>query len=118
MMGILDGRGRRIVGYDVSRYIDTELALAALDAALPSRRPKPGTCIQHSYRGCQYQMPVYSRRLKQQKVRQSMSRKGDCFDNAMCEAFFATLECELLARTQFHTHEQARQALFSFIEGW
>ena len=47
-----------------------------------------------------------------------MGTVADCFDNAMCESFFATLECELLARTRFDTHEQARRALFSFIEGW
>jgi transposase InsO family protein len=115
MMGILDGRGRRIVGYDVSRYIDTELALAALDAALPSRRPKPGTCIQHSYRGCQYQMPVYSRRLKQQKVRQSMSRKGNCLDNATMESFFGTLKSEFFYLNKFRNLDELQAGIKDYI---
>jgi transposase InsO family protein len=66
----------------------------------------------------QYTSIAFGRRCREARVRPSMGTVADCFDNAMCESFFATLECELLARTRFDTHEQARRALFSFIEGW
>jgi transposase InsO family protein len=113
---VLDVFSRRIVGWAMSNHMYTELMLRALDMALLQRRPDG--VIHHSDQGCQYTSIAFGRRCREAGVRPSMGSVGDCFDNAMCEAFFATLECELLARTRFDTHEQARQALFSWIEGW
>jgi len=113
---VLDVFSRRVVGWAMGNHLRTALMLQALDMALAQRHPNG--VIHHSDQGCQYTSLAFGRRCLEAGVRPSMGTVGDCFDNAMCEAFFATLECELLARTQFHTHEQARQALFSFIEGW
>jgi putative transposase len=113
---VLDVFSRRIVGWAMSSHLYTELMLRALDMALSQRRPDG--VIHHSDQGCQYTSIAFGRRCREARVRPSMGTVADCFDNAMCESFFATLECELLARTRFDTHEQARRALFSFIEGW
>jgi len=113
---VLDVFSRRIVGWAMSDHLYTELMLRALDMALAQRRP--AGVIHHSDQGCQYTSIAFGRRCREAGVRLSMGTVADCFDNAMCEAFFATLECELLARTHFQTREQARQALFSWIEGW
>lgn len=113
---VLDVFSRRIVGWAMSNHLYTELMLRALDMALLQRRPDG--VIHHSDQGCQYTSIAFGRRCREAGVRPSMGSVGDCFDNAMCESFFATLECELLARSSFETHEQARRALFAFIEGW
>jgi putative transposase len=113
---VLDVFSRRIVGWAMSNHLYTELMLRALDMALAQRRPEG--VIHHSDRGCQYTSIAFGRRCREAGVRPSMGSVGDCFDNAMCESFFATLECELLARSPFQTHEQARRELFAFIEGW
>jgi putative transposase len=113
---VLDVFSRRIVGWAMSDHLYTELMLRALDMALVQRRPDG--VIHHSDQGCQYTSIAFGRRCRDAGVRPSMGSVGDCFDNAMCESFFATLECELLARIRFDTREQAQQALFSWIEGW
>jgi len=113
---VLDVFSRRIVGWAMSNHLYTELMLRALDMALAQRRPDG--VIHHSDQGCQYTSIAFGRRCREAGVRPSMGTVGDCFDNAMCESFFATLECELLARSRFQTHEQARRELFAFIEGW
>jgi transposase InsO family protein len=113
---VLDVFSRRIVGWAMGKHLRTELMRQALDMAQAQRRAIG--VIHHSDQGCQYTSIAFGRRCRDAGVRPSMGSVGDCFDNAMCESFFATLECELLARTRFDTHEQARQALFSFIEGW
>jgi putative transposase len=113
---VLDVFSRRIVGWSMSCHLYTELMLRALDMALSQRRPDG--VIHHSDQGCQYTSIAFGRRCREAGVRLSMGTVADCFDNAMCESFFATLECELLARTRFDTREQASQALFSWIEGW
>ena len=97
-------------------HLRAELMLAALDMALLQRRPC--AVIHHSDQGCQYTSLAFGRRCRDMGVRPSMGTIGDCFDNAMCESFFATLECELLARHRFQTREQAQTAVFEFIEGW
>lgn len=97
-------------------HLRTELVLAALDMALAQRRP--ATVIHHSDRGCQYTAFACGARCRANGVRPSMGSVGDCYDNAMCESFFATLECELLVRSRFSNHAEARQAIFVFIEGW
>jgi putative transposase len=98
-------------------YLRTELVLKALDMALGQRRAVG--VIHHSDQGSQYTSSLaFGKRCEQAGVRPSMGSVGDCFDNAMCEIFFATLECELLNRRRFKTQVEARMALFDFIEGW
>jgi putative transposase len=113
---VLDAFSRRIVGWAMATHLRTELVLQALNMALWQRQPKE--VIHHSDQGTQYTSIAFGKRCKEAGIRPSMGSVGDCYDNAMCESFFATLECELLARTSFHTHHQAELALFDFIEGW
>ena len=113
---VLDVFSRRIVGWSMAGHLRTELVLDALDMAVEQRRP--GSVIHHSDQGCQYTSFAFGERCRRWGVVPSMGSVGDCFDNAMAESFFATLECELLDRTHFHDHHQARRAIFEFIEGW
>jgi putative transposase len=113
---VMDAWSRRIVGWSMAIHLRTELVLAALDMALRQRRPK--AVIHHSDQGSQYTSLAFGQRCRQAGVRPSMGSVGDCFDNALCESFFATLECELLDRQRFHTQDEARRAVFDFIEGW
>ena len=94
----------------------TELALEALQMAVQQRQPKG--VIHHSDQGSQYTSIQFGNRCRQAGVIPSMGSAGDCFDNALCESFFATLECELLDRQVLRTVEEARQSVFAFIEGW
>jgi putative transposase len=113
---VLDVFSRRIVGWAMETCLRTELVLKALDMALGQRRA--AGVIHHSDQGSQYTSLAFGKRCEQAGVRPSMGSVGDCFDNAMCESFFATLECELLNRQSFQTHVEARMAVFDFIEGW
>jgi len=113
---VLDAFSRRIVGWAMATHLRTELVLDALNMALGQRRPQ--AVIHHSDQGCQYTSIAFGVRCKQAGVRPSMGSVGDCYDNAMCESFFATLECELLDRTRFRNQVEARMAVFEFIEGW
>jgi putative transposase len=113
---VLDVFSRRIVGWAMESSLHTELVLQALNLALGQRRP--GGVIHHSDHGSQYTSFAFGKRCEQAGVRPSMGSVGDCFDNAMCESFFATLECELLDRRRFKTQIEARIAIFEFIEGW
>ena len=90
--------------------------LAALDMAVAQRRP--ADVIHHSDQGCQYTSIAFGLRCREASVRPSMGSVGDAYDNALCESFFATLECELLDRQRFPTPAEARVAVFDFIEGW
>ena len=113
---VLDVYSRRIVGWAMDSQLRTALMLQALDMALAQRRPT--AVIHHSDQGCQYTSVAFGQRCREAGVRPSMGSVGDAYDNAMCEAFFATLECELLNRSHFATHDDARRALFTWIEGW
>jgi putative transposase len=113
---VLDTFSRRIVGWAMAIHLRTELVLEALNMALGQRRP--GAVIHHSDQGSQYTSLAFGQRCSEAGVRPSMGSVGDCFDNAMCESFFATLECELLNRRHFKTQIEARMAIFEFIEGW
>ena len=84
--------------------------------ALAQRHPED--VIHHSDQGCQYTAIAFGQRCKQARVRPSMGSVGDCYDNAMCESFFATLECELLEQQRFTSQAEARMAVYDFIEGW
>ncbi|MQA91672.1 MAG: IS3 family transposase, partial [Gemmatimonas sp.] len=111
-----DAWSRRVVGWSMATHLRTDLVLDAFNMALGQRRPNG--VIHHSDQGTQYTSIAFGLRCKEAGVRPSMGSVGDCFDNALCESFFATLECELLDRRCFRTHVEARIAVFRFIEGW
>jgi putative transposase len=113
---VLDAWSRRVVGWAMTDHLSTELVVDALDMALWQRRPE--SVVHHSDQGCQYTSTAFGSRCREMGVRPSMGSVGDCYDNAMCESFFATLECELLDRQMLRTHAEARRAIFEFIEGW
>jgi putative transposase len=113
---VLDAFSRRIVGWGMATHLRTELVLAALEMAVGQR--KPIDVIHHSDQGSQYTALAFGGRCRQAGVRPSMGSVGDAYDNAMCESFFATLECELLARYRFVSQTEATMAVFSYIEGW
>ena len=113
---VLDVFSRRVVGWAMANHLRTELVLAALDMALGQRRPH--SVIHHSDQGCQYTSLAFGERCRQAGVVPSMGSVGDCYDNAMAESFFASLECELLDRVRFDDHRHAQREIFSYIEGW
>ena len=113
---VLDAFSRRVVGWAMKTHLRTQLVLDALEMALWQRRPQG--VIHHSDQGTQYTSFAFGQRCRRAGVRPSMGSVGDCYDNALCESFFASLECELLDRNRFPTPTQARSALFDFIEGF
>jgi putative transposase len=113
---VLDAFSRRIVGWATSSNMKTQLVLDALNMAIHRRRPID--VVHHSDQGTQYTSIAFGSRCREADIRPSMGSVGDCYDNAMCESFNATLECELLARRRFRTHKEAELAIFDFIEGW
>jgi putative transposase len=113
---VLDAWSRRVVGWAMATHLRTDLVLDALNMAFTQRRPTD--VIHHSDQGCQYTSIAFGQRCREMGVRPSMGSVGDAYDNAMCESFFATLECELLDRVRFKTQVDARLAVFEFIEGW
>jgi putative transposase len=115
LAAILDLYSRAVVGWAMSESLSRELALRALDMAHRSRHPLPGL-VHHSDRGCQYASADYRRELAAHGMVCSMSRKGDCWDNAVAESFFATLKTELVHEADFATRAEARSAIFDFIE--
>jgi len=113
---VLDAWSRKIVGWSMANHLRTELVLDALEMAISQRRPDG--VIHHSDQGSQYTSLAFGKRCREAGVRPSMGSVGDAYDNAMCESFFATLECELLERRRFTSKIEAKMACFSFIEGW
>ena len=113
---VLDAFSRRIIGWAMGHNLKAQLVLDALNMAIEQR--KPYDVIHHSDQGSQYTSVAFGLRCKEAGVRPSMGSVGDAYDNAMCESFFATLECELLDRRKFQTKAEARMAIFQFIEGW
>lgn len=114
---VLDLGSRRCVGWAMRDTMEVELALSALRMAGEARRPAPGL-IHHSDRGSQYASGEYRAELAAHGMVASMSGKGDCYDNAVAESFFSTLEFELLMQSEWHTREDARRAIFRYIETW
>ena len=112
---LVDLYSRQVVGWSMSARNDTDLLLEALNMALLQRRPQPDL-IHHSDQGRTYAGKVYQQRLAAAQLIPSMSRKGDCWDNAVAESFFATLEFELIEQQVFATRSVARTAIFDFIE--
>ena len=113
---VVDAWSRRVVGWSMANHLRTELVLTALEMALQQRQP--ADVIHHSDQGCQYTSYAFGKRCRQAGVRPSMGSVGDAYDNALCESFFATLECELLDRRRFRSQTEARMAVFDFVEGW
>lgn len=114
---VLDACTRRIVGWSMRRTLETEIVTSALDMALARRRPGPGL-VHHSDHGSQYTSFAFGHRCREAGVAPSMGAVGSAYDNAMAESFFASLECELLVRSHFQTREQARLAVFDYLETW
>jgi putative transposase len=113
---VLDAWSRKVVGWSMANHLRTELVLDALEMAIGQRRPDG--VIHHSDQGSQYTSLAFGKRCKEAGVRSSMGSVGDAYDNAMCESFFATLECELLEHRRFASQAEAKIACFCFIEGW
>lgn len=112
---VMDLFSRRIVGWAMDRCLNRDLTLRALRMALSGRCPG-GELVHHSDRGSQYASDDYQRLLRQRGILCSMSRKGDCWDNAVVESFFSTLKKELIYRCDFVTREGARREIFDYIE--
>jgi transposase InsO family protein len=114
---ILDLFSRRVIGWSMDSRIDRHLTLSALRMALANREVSSGL-VHHSDRGSQYAAGDYRKVLRAHGLECSMSRKGDCWDNAVVESFFATLKVELIYRSAFATRKEARQAIFDYIEAF
>jgi len=114
---LLDARSRRVVGWAMADHLRVELALSALEMALRARRPPPGL-VHHTDRGSQYTAAAYQARLAASGLICSMSRAGECLDNAVAESFFATLKAELVDTRTWPTRAAARLAIFEWIEVW
>jgi len=113
---VLDVWSRRVVGWSMRKHLRTELVVEALEMAIHQRRPEG--VVHHSDQGCQYTSIAFGRRCRQAGIQLSMGSVGDCYDNAMAESFFASLECELIDRESWKTRTEARLSVFDYIEGW
>ncbi len=113
---VVDVYRRKVVGWSMSLRMTADLVLTALNNAIAQRRPSG--VIHHSDQGSQYTSTVFGKRCQEMNIKPSMGAVGDAYDNAMAESFFATLEHELLARTTFKTHMDARLEVFKWLEGW
>ena len=114
---VIDAWSRPVVGWSMRDDLRSELVVDALGMALRQRKPQPGL-VDHSDRGSQYTSLAFGKTMQDAGVMPSMGRRGDAFDNAVAESFFATLETELLDRHTFRSRDQARLALFHWLEGF
>ncbi len=117
LAAVLDLATRKVVGWAMRDNLRAELTCAALTMAAQRQRPAKGLIV-HSDRGSQYASDPYRALLKGWRMRQSMGRKGCCFDNAPMESFFHALKVELVHRRRFANREEARRALFAYLEGY
>jgi transposase InsO family protein len=117
LAAVLDLGSRRCVGWAMRDTLEAEVAVSALEMAIASRRPEPGL-THHSDRGSQYACADYRAVLAAHGMIASMSRKANCWDNAVAESFFATLERELILDARWQTRDEARRAIFRYIETW
>lgn len=115
LSGVIDLCSRKIVGWSMADHMETDLVSDALKMAIARRNPGPGL-LHHSDRGVQYTSEDYQHLLKTHGMTISMSGKGDCWDNAAMESFWATLKTELVHHEQYATHEQARASIFEYLE--
>jgi putative transposase len=117
LAAVLDLYSRRIVGWATADHLRTDLPLAALKMAISAKRPAAGL-IHHSDRGVQYASAEYRKVMQSAGFQASMSRKGDCYDNAPMESFFHTLKTELIHHRQYATRQDATRDIFAYIEGF
>jgi transposase InsO family protein len=117
LAAVMDLCSRKIVGWSMAEHLRTDLCLSALQMALATRRPGAGL-LHHSDRGVQYASDQYRHRLEEHRIQISMSRVGNCYDNAAMESFFKTLKTELVHHEQYATPEAARRSIFQYIECW
>jgi len=115
LAGVIDLCSRRVVGWSMADHMRTDLVSDALTMALVGRRPRPGL-LHHSDRGVQYASEDYQGLLARHRITVSMSGKGDCWDNAAMESFWATLKTELVHQEHYKTREEARRSIFEYIE--
>jgi putative transposase len=115
LAAVMDLCSRRIVGWSMADHMKVDLVVDALKMALARRQPA-GELLHHSDRGVQYASDDYQRLLSEHGIKCSMSEKGDCYDNAAMESFFATLKTELVHAANYATHENARASIFEYIE--
>jgi len=113
---VLDVWSRRVVGWAMADHMRTELVLSALDMAIARRNPSG--VVHHSDQGSQYTSVSFGNRCDAAGIRPSTGSVGDCYDNALAESFFATLECELIARRRWPSKTEGKRDTFQFIEGW
>ena len=113
---VLDVFSRLVVGWAMAERLASQLVLEALEMAYAQRGPRD--VIHHADHGSEYTAIAFGRRCTLLGVRLSMGSVGDCYDNAMAESFFATLECEVLDRNDFSTREEARRGIFCWIHSW
>jgi transposase InsO family protein len=114
---VLDLFSRKVVGWAMDSSMESDLVISALHMALQSRQPNKGL-LHHSDRGSQYASKDYQKLLNDYKISSSMSRKGNCYDNASMESFFATLKQELVYHHQYQTRQEAKQDIFEYIQVW
>jgi transposase InsO family protein len=117
VVALIDLYTRRIVGWSMGATLDAELALAALRMALARRHPPPGLIV-HSDRGVQFASAVYRAALARHGLVASMSRQGNCYDNAYIESFWSSMKIEAIFGRRFLKREEARSAVFDYIEGF
>lgn len=113
---VIDAWSRKVVGWSMATHMRQDLVIDALTMAATQREATD--VIHHSDHGSQYTSLAFGRRCSSFGIRVSMGSVGDCYDNAMAESFFASLECELIDRSTFRSHADARIALFDYIEAW
>jgi transposase InsO family protein len=115
MACVIDLCSRMIVGWSMADHMETDLVSDALKMAIARRQPAEGLLF-HSDRGSQYASDDYQHLLQEHKIQPSMSRKGNCWDNACTESFWATFKTELVYRQQYATRDQAKQSIFEYVE--
>lgn len=115
LVSVMDLFSRQIVGWAMGEHHDADLAMSALDMAIRRARPEPGLIV-HSDRGSEFANAKFHRRAAEAKIRLSMSSTGNCYDNAAAESFFATVKLEAIPEGIFASRQQARMALFDYIE--
>lgn len=114
---VIDLFSRKIVGWSMTDHLKAQGVAQALEMAIARRRPGDGL-LHHSDRGVQYACELYRSQLAEHGIAASMSRPGNCYDNAVAESFFGTLKTELVNRVRYHTHEEAKSSIFEWIECW
>lgn len=117
VVAVLDTYTRRVVGWAMGPILDAPMTIAALRMALSRRRPPPGLIV-HSDRGAQFASGAYRQELAAHGLLASMSRKGNCYDNAFIESFWSSLKYETVYHRKFATREEARTAIFDYIESF